>query len=321
MYPRLSDFFSDYLGFDFPIPIYSFGFMVALAVLAAAWLLQSELERLYKADRIGGVKIPDPSARKSKKKTRKKLVEVSPSYLVGTITVLTIVAGFAGAKLFHILENLGTFFVDPMAIIFAKGGFTFYGGLIVGGIAVAWYVKKKGISVAVLADAVAPGMMLGYGIGRIGCHLAGDGDWGIAANLAAKPGWVPDFLWAESYPDNILGIDLSSAPVYPTSIYEFVLAALLFAVLWNMRDHIHAAGWLFWTYLVFNGIERFSIEKIRVNNQFEFFGITMTQAEIISVTLIVVGAVGMWMTWSKKGESKVSKPRDVISEPAAESNT
>lgn len=321
MYPRLSDLFRDFLGFDFPIPIYSFGFMVAMGVMIAAWLLQKELDRLYKAGRIEGVKIADPEAGKSKKKARKKMVEVSPSYLVGTITILTIAAGFGGAKLFHILENLDSFFANPMGMIFSKGGFTFYGGMIIGTWVVARYVKKKGVSVPVLADAVAPGMMLGYGIGRVGCHLSGDGDWGIAANLAAKPGWVPNFLWAETYPNNILGIDLSSAPVYPTPIYELLLASLLFFFLWKMKDHIHAAGWLFWTYIFVNGFERFFVEKIRVNNKFEVFGITMTQAEIIAVVLIVIGAVGMWKMWSKKTEQVASETENVSAEPTAESNT
>ena len=321
MYPRLSDLFRDFLGFDFPLPIYSFGFMVAMAVMTAAWLLQKELDRLYQAGRIGSVKIPDPSAGKSKKKSRKKFVDVSPSYLVGTITILTIAAGFGGAKIFHILENLDDFFVNPMGMIFSKSGFTFYGGMILGTIVVSRYVKKKGVSVPVLADAAAPGMMLAYGIGRVGCHLSGDGDWGIAANLAAKPGWVPDFLWAESYPNNILGIDLSSVPVYPTPIYELILASLLFFLLWKMRDHLHAAGWLFWTYIVVNGIERFFIEKIRVNNRFDVLGITMTQAEIIAVVLIVVGAVGMWKMWSKNGKSSVSESKIVNPEPAVESDT
>ncbi len=308
MYPRISDLFSDLFGFDFPIPIYSFGFMVAVGLMTAAWLLQRELDRLYLAGEIGGIKIPDPStkknAEKSGKKSRKRLVEVSPSHLVGTMTVLAIVSGFGGAKLFHILENLDVFVADPLGMIFSKGGFTFYGGLIVGAIVIARYVKKKGLSVPKVADAIAPGLMLGYGIGRIGCHLSGDGDWGIASNIAAKPGFLPDWLWAESYTNNILGIDLSAAPVYPTSIYEFVAASLLFALLWKLRGHRHLAGWLFWTYITLNGLERFFIEKIRVNNRFDVFGITMTQAEIIAFLLMVVGIVGMWKFWSTRDGKK-----------------
>jgi phosphatidylglycerol---prolipoprotein diacylglyceryl transferase len=297
MYPRISDVFRDLFGFDFPIPIYSFGFMVAVAIMTAAWLLQKEFDRLYSAGRINGVRIQDPAAQKGGKKgKRRSFVQASPSYLVGTITVLAIVAGFAGSKLFHILENLGDFVSSPLRMVFSTGGFTFYGGLVVAGLTIAWYVKRKGLSVPIVADSMAPGLMLGYGIGRIGCQLSGDGDWGITANLAAKPEWLPTWLWAETYTGNILGIDLSQAAVYPTPIYETTAAVLLFLVLFHYRDHLHAAGWLFWLYLTVNGIERFFIEKIRVNNRFDLFGITMTQAEIIAVVLIVVGCVGMWKT-------------------------
>jgi len=297
MYPRLSDLFKDVFGFELPFTIFSFGFMVAVAVMTAAWLLQRELDRLYAAGKIGSVRLPDPE-RKKGGKGKVKYVDASPSNLIGTITVLAIVAGFGGAKLFHILENLDSFFIDPWGMIFSKGGFTFYGGLIVAALVITRYVKKKGLSVPRVIDAAAPGLMLAYGIGRIGCHLAGDGDWGIASNLAAKPGWIPTWLWAETYPNNILGINLSSAPVYPTPLYEFAAAVVLFAVLYSLRNHKHLPGWLFWLYLTLNGIERFFIEKIRVNNRFDILGITMTQAEIIAVVLVVVGCIGMWIRWS-----------------------
>jgi len=312
MYPRLSDLFSDLFGIHLPFPIYSFGFMVAVAVMTAAWLLQRELDRLYAAGKIGSVRIPDPQTKKSGsgRKGKVKYVSASPSHLIGTITVLAIVAGFGGAKLFHILENLDSFSVDPLGMIFSKGGFTFYGGLIVAAIVIVRYVKKKGISVPRVIDAAAPGLMLAYGIGRIGCHLAGDGDWGIHSDLAAQPSWMPTWLWAETYPNNILGIDLSSTPVYPTPIYEFAAAVVLFAVLYSLRDHRHMAGWLFWLYLTLNGLERFFIEKIRVNNQFDVLGVTMTQAEIIAVLLMIAGCIGMWKRWSKPEADSVSVPSD-----------
>ena len=309
MYPRISDLFNDLFGFSLPFPIYSFGFMVAAAMMTAAWLLQKELDRLHGIGRIGSVRIPDPKPSKKGKKGRKKsFIETSPSYLVGTMTVLAVVAGFAGAKLFHILENLSDFFMDPLGMIFSTGGFTFYGGLILAAVVMARFVKRKGLSVPVVADAFAPGMMLGYGIGRIGCHLSGDGDWGIASNMAAQPGWVPTWLWAETYPNNILGIDLAAAPVYPTPIYETAAAVVLFSILFRLRNHTHIAGWLFWLYIALNGLERFFIEKIRVNNRFDVLGITMTQAEIIAVFLIVAGCAGMWKLWRPRQTDSDSAP-------------
>jgi len=299
MYPRLSDLITEYLGFSLPIPINSFGFMVAVGAMTAAWLLQKEFDRMYGVGQLNGVKIPDPE---QKGKGRKRMVTVSPSFIVGTITMLGIGIGFLGARLFHILENLDQFFRSPIDMIFTTGGFTFYGGLILGSYAIVRYVRKKGLDLGSVADAIAPGVMLAYGIGRIGCHLSGDGDWGIAADIAAKPDWLPMWLWAETYPNNILGIDLSMTPVYPTPLYEFAMAALIFGILWSFRKHAHQTGWLFWVYLVFNGAERFFIEKIRVNNTMEILGQTVTQAELIALALILVGVIGVVKTWPQRSD-------------------
>lgn len=297
MYPRISDLFSDLLGFEFPVPIYSFGLMVAIGLMTGAWLLQRELDRLHGLGIVDSISIDDPEKPKGGKKTRIRKIQVSPSFLVGTMTMLAIAGGFAGAKLFHILENLGDFYANPTGMIFSTGGFTFYGGLILAAFMVARYVRKKGLSVPIVADAIAPGLMMAYGVGRIGCQLSGDGDWGIPANLAAKPDWLPMWLWGETYPNNILNIDLSAAPVYPTPLYELLAATILFAILFRFRDHRHMAGWLFWFYITLNGVERFFIEKIRVNNRFDLLGITMTQAEIIALAFVVVGLFGMWKLW------------------------
>lgn len=302
MYPRLSDIFQDLFGFSLPFPIYSFGAMVAAGVLTAMWLTRLELDRMFAEGRIGSVRLKvDEGKGRGRRGTWK---EVSPSALVGTITVMAVLLGIAGSKLFHILENLDSFSQDPMGMIFSSGGLTFYGGLIVAGVSIAWYVRKKGGSLGAFADAVAPGLMIAYGIGRIGCHLAGDGDWGIMADMSLKPEWLPTWLWAETYPNNILNIDIPEPGVYPTSIYEFVAAALLFGVLWAFRKHPYQNGWLFSLYLVFNGIERFLIEKIRVNNEFDVFGLTVTQAEIISSLIILAGVVGLIVTWKRRPTAK-----------------
>lgn len=297
MYPRLSDIFRDLFGFSLPFPIYSFGAMVAIGVLTAMWLTQRELDRMYAEGRLSSIRIKDD---KSGKRGRPVMREVSPSALIGTVTVLAVVLGIAGSKLFHILENLDTFYADPLGMIFSTGGLTFYGGLIVGGTGIAWYVRKKGLSPRAFADAFAPGLMMGYGIGRIGCHLAGDGDWGIAADMSLKPEWLPSWMWAETYPNNILGVDIAPPGVYPTSIYEVLFAGLLFGVLWVFRKHPYRGGWLFSFYLVLAGVERLLIEQIRVNNEFDLFGMTVTQAELISFSIIVVGVVGLVLTSKRR---------------------
>lgn len=299
MYPRLSDLLKELLGIELPFPIYSFGAMVAVAVLTATWLTARELDRRYRAGEIGGLRVRDQGDR-GRIRTR----EVSPSSLIGTMTLVAVGFGFVGAKIFHILENLDAFALDPLGMIFSTGGFTFYGGLIFGALGVIWYARKQGLSVPVLADAAAPGLMLAYGIGRIGCHLAGDGDWGIAANLAAKPDWLPLWLWAESYPEAIIGPP--PQPVYPTPLYEFAMAAVLFAVLWSLRKHPFRPGWLFSLYLIFNGLERFLIEQIRVNNHFDLLGLSVTQAEVIAVLLMGGGLVGVIRLWRRNEPAVMS---------------
>lgn len=290
MYPRLSDVFRDVFGVEFPIPIYSFGAMVATAILVGVWCAGRELDRKYANGEVGGVRIGRGQGQST--------TEASPSVLMGTIAIIAAVAGIAGAKLFTILGNPGRFLLDPGGVLFSTGGLTFYGGLLVAAGAIIWYLRRQNLSVPPVADAAAPGLMLAYGIGRIGCHLAGDGDWGIPADLAAKPDWLPMWLWAETYPNAIIGPP--EQPVYPTSIYEAVAAALLFGVLWAVRKHPYQAGWLFSLYLVLNGVERFLIEKIRVNPEYDLFGIMATQAEIISVLLILGGFVGLYTTWERE---------------------
>ncbi len=289
MYPRLSDLFHDLFGLELPFPIYSFGAMVAVAILVGAWLAARELDRLYAAGQIGGVQVKREKGRGTK--------EVSPSVLTGTLALIAAGMGIVGAKLFHILENPGPFMLDPMGMIFSSGGLTFYGGLLVAAGSIVWYLRRYDLSVPRVADAAAPGLMLAYGIGRIGCHLAGDGDWGIAADLAAKPGWLPTWLWAETYPNAIIGAP--AQPVYPTPIYEFLAAVLLFGLLWGLRNHPFRGGWLFSLYLVFNGVERFFIEKIRINNTFDLFGLEVTQAEVLSTLLVIGGLVGLYYTWER----------------------
>ena len=248
--------------------------------------------------------------------------DVQPWEFVGGITAVAAVGGIAGAKLFHLLENpdeLVAFFTAPSLNAFL-GGLTIYGGLIVGGISVYLYARSKGLNFIRLADATAPGLLLAYGIGRMGCQISGDGDWGIP-NLDPKPAWLnwaPDWVWSYAYPNNVNKwgklMDPTNSPweafpgygtyldpmVFPTPIYETTLSVLGFGLLWAMRHRWNAPGKLFAAYLMFNGVERFWIEKIRVNNTFDLLGITMTQAELISVVVFVSGVV-LWR-WTSKNQ-------------------
>jgi len=240
--------------------------------------------------------------------------DVKPQELTANILLISAASGLVGAKIFHQLENWDDFIADPMGQLLSGGGLTFYGGLICGAIAVILYVKKYGIKTGVISDAMAAPLMLAYGIGRIGCHMSGDGDWGIA-NLKPKPEWLeflPDWMWAYTYPNNVIRAGERMAecseplgiycyelaiPVYPTAVYEAMMGVILFTILWKLRNSFSTPGMLFGVYLVFNGLERFSIEKIRINNEL-YNG--LTQAEMISAGLVVLGlSLFFWLKKKK----------------------
>lgn len=251
-----------------------------------------------------------------KKNTLPEPIEVTeiihPADHAGTITIIAAVVGILGAKVFHNLENLDTFFNDPVGSLLSFSGLTFYGGLICATIAIVWYAKKNNIKIVHLVDSTTPGLMLSYGVGRIGCHLAGDGDWGIA-NTAPMPDWLsffPEWIWAYDYPNNVLseGVRLTEGiiypgygyhlvpSVYPTAIYEVAMSLIFFAFLWAMRKRWSTPGMISAVYLIFNGTERFLIEKIRVNNLFDVMGMQLTQAEVISFGIFFMGVVGIFLS-------------------------
>lgn len=233
----------------------------------------------------------------------KRTIRIWPHDRVGDMVIYAAVFGFLGAKIFHNLENWGDFVKDPMGSLVSFSGLTFYGGLICAGIAIILYARKRKIGIIYLCDAFAPAMMFAYALGRVGCLVSGDGDWGIV-NLKPKPfSWLPDWMWAYRYPHNVIneGVPIPgcagpycsqlAAPVYPTALYEFIVCMLLFLVLWSIRKKIRVAGQIFGLYLVFNGVERFCVETIRVNTRYEFLPFHPTQAEIISLLLVIAGTI------------------------------
>jgi phosphatidylglycerol:prolipoprotein diacylglycerol transferase len=278
-YPYLSDVVKAVTGVDVPLPLATFGLFVAFAMLAAGECLRRELRRLYAAGRIGPA--------------RKNNLDVPPQDVVTDLLVFVLLAGVAGARLFHIFEHIDQFMADPLGMIFSRSGLSIFGGLIFGVFAGMVCVRRWKLPVRPLLDAVAPGMMLGYAIGRIGCQVSGDGDWGIAANMALKPGWLPTWAWAQTYPNNVYGEVIAAPGVYPTPMYETLMGLACFALLWALRKHPYQIGWLFSVYLALAGIERLLIEQIRVNPVFDFGGLHLTQAELIAFALIVLGLVGI----------------------------
>lgn len=239
-------------------------------------------------------------------KPTKEKVTILPHQLIGNITIIALVSGLIGAKLFHNLENWNDFISDPIGALLSFDGLTFYGGLICATISIWYFLRKYKIKFIHVCDALAPALMLAYGIGRIGCQLSGDGDWGVV-NTNPKPtifSFLPDWTWAYRYPHNVIneGIPIDNCqgrfcsilenPVYPTAFYEAIAGIAIFFLLWGIRKKIQIPGIMFFLYLILNGTERFLIEKIRVNTLYPIFG-GVTQAEIISFILILCGISGI----------------------------
>ncbi|MBL7938541.1 MAG: prolipoprotein diacylglyceryl transferase [Flavobacteriales bacterium] len=275
---------------------------------------------------IGGVAVAGLMAwMKWREKERTKLAEAKTEEIRmmahehgGNITLTAALWGLIGAKLFHWLENPDQFvsFIKQPDGDGIFSGLTMYGGLIVAGFMVIRYFRKHGIPAWHGADAAAPGVMLAYGVGRIGCQVSGDGDWGIVHNTPA-PTWMPSWLWSYTYPNNVNGVGVPYTgqpcfegyctvlpePVYPTPLYETIVCVSFFFLLWALRKRISTGGIIFFAFLLLNGVERFLIEKIRVN--VEVAG-SWTQAEIIALLLILVGAAGI--IWLRRSASSIAAP-------------
>ncbi len=283
-------------------------------------------------------------------KPEERIIRVWPHERVGDMTIMAAVFGFGGAKIFHNLENWNDFVANPIGALLSFSGLTFYGGLICAAITIIVYSKRKKISIRHLVDSFAPALMIAYAIGRIGCQVSGDGDWGIpnSAYAADENGQVyladsssfkkavahhPEYVWREfgtirvdsvphravkapsflsaglfayAYPHNVnsVGIQLADCneaehctylplPVFPTPLYETIVCGLFFILLLFLRKKLVIPGMLFSVYLMMNGLERFMVEKIRVNTKYAELPFQPTQAELISLMLILLGIAGM----------------------------
>ena len=264
-FPYLTDVLHAF-GLNLSLPLPTFGLLVGVAFFTALWLARVEAHRL--------------------------LPQLPPNF-VANAWMIAFLSGIVGARLFSLLEYPREFLAHPLAMLLSRSGFTAFGGLIVGMPVAAWYVRRHRVPLAPLLDAFAPALMMGYGIGRIGCQVSGDGDWGIAVT-GAPPAWLPHWLWAQTYDGNIAGVVIPPPGVYPTPIYESIMSFAAFALLWKLRRHAHAPGWLFGVYLLLAGVERFLIELIRVNSTYTILGVQVTQAQLIAVACVLAGVLVMW---------------------------
>jgi phosphatidylglycerol---prolipoprotein diacylglyceryl transferase len=250
-----------------PFTVYSYGLMLGIAFIVGSYILTEEMKR-------------------------KKL----SSALATEITLLAIIFGIIGGKLFHLAENWRDFVNDPFGMAFNPGGLTFYGGLIVAIIAIWLYLRVKKVSFLYIADAASAPLALSYGIGRIGCHLAGDGDYGIPTDLPwgtnYERGTVPPSVMfrgteiAENYPG---GVVPDNTPLHPTPVYEFLSMVVIFFILWKFRKKPWADGKLFMLYFILTGTSRLLVEFIRLNPRL-LFG--LSEAQLISSALIIIGIIG-----------------------------
>jgi phosphatidylglycerol---prolipoprotein diacylglyceryl transferase len=296
-----------------PLTIPTYGLSVAVAMLAAFWVLREDLKRRGLSAQAGDAE---------------------------TWIALPCLAGFAGAKLYHLLETPREFFADPWHEFFSSYGFAWFGGLLGGFAMFLWLTRRRRVPVLAMLDAGSPAAALGYGIGRIGCLLSGDGDYGIPTSLP----------WGMSFPD---GLVPTTQRVHPTPIYELIAACAIAWWLWRMgaqqvkpeliggdqripagsrlspeeiesaRAKFRAAaaypqpalslpgrlrmrwkmlrmfplrGDVFAAYLVLTGIARFLVEFIRINPR-SFFGLTNAQAA--SLASVAAGAALVWRQMRK----------------------
>jgi phosphatidylglycerol:prolipoprotein diacylglycerol transferase len=271
-------------GFTIP----TFGLMVACAMLAAYFLLRADLARRGVADKNSGE--------------------------AEALISFPCLAGFVGAKLYHLLESPAEFFADPVHLLLSPYGFAWFGGLLAGFATfafVAWRITRHNaaaghpVSLLTIFDAGSPAAALGYGVGRIGCLLSGDGDYGIPTSLP----------WGMSFPN---GLVPTVERVHPTPIYEFVVACAIAWWLWRMgapdpissinpertssagtrpsTASVRRPGGVFAAYFVLTGAARFLVEFIRINPR-SFLGMSNAQT---AAAVSVIGGIILWRWTSRR---------------------
>ena len=257
-----------------PLTVYSYGLMMALGFLAADYVIRLECIRRG----------------------------LDPEYS-SSIVIAAAVAGLIGSRVYAILDDLPTYLADPKSMIFSGSGFVFYGGMI-GGLIGAYLVSRwYRIGLGVTMDMCGPALAIGQAIGRIGCQLSGDGDWGL-------PSTVP---WAMSYPkaivgwnsDTVLKLDehyhlvsgyFPGVRVHPAPIYETILYLGVFTILWSMRKTSHPAGRIMYWYLLLGGAARFIVEFWRINPRVFYM---LSEAQLIAIAMMVIGGVALILTKEK----------------------
>ena len=246
-----------------PIKIYSFGLMAALALLGGSWLVKLELDR-----------------------------RGYPEGVWNNYSMAAMFGGFLGAKLNFVILHPEVLEGNWVRGVFNGAGLVWYGGLMGGVLATFLLSRRYGHSFADLADAFAPALVLAYLIGRVGCFVSGDGDYG----------YPTDVPWAMAFPNGVVPTDV---PVHPTPLYEIAIMAVALFVLWKTRRRPWAPWGQFGLYLMLAGTERFVVEFWRINPK---IAVGLTSAQLLSLGLIVVGSV-LWGRRNRGESQAVAGPR------------
>ena len=234
--------------FTWDITLGTFGILNLLAFVAAYYVLRADV--------------------------RRRGVQVDPQNVITISALLGIVA----AKLYHVLQSPGDLIADPIGNIFSRAGFAWFGGML--GVLLALYLlaRKYGLTYLQMLDLCSPAASVGYAVGRIGCLVSGDGDYGTPTSLP----------WGMSFPN---GLVPTTQRVHPTPIYEAIVAVLIAWYLWRQGAKAlrgpRPVGQVTGEYLILTGVARFLVEFIRINPR-SFLG--MSNAQVMSIVSVIIGA-------------------------------
>lgn len=252
-----------------PLTIPTFGLMVATALLVSAYVLQADIDR--RRSLLVGTEISDGGKK-------------DEGFLVIGIAGI---AGLLGARLYHVLESPREFFADPWPQLWSRFGFAWFGGFLGGFVALIFLARHYRVAILEFFDMCAPAACVGYAIGRIGCFLSGDGDYGQPTSLP----------WGMSFPS---GVVPTSERVHPTPLYELIAWLVIAWILWRLGAQAlqmrQPKGEIFCWYLILTGVARFLVEILRINPR-SFYG--MSNAQTASVLSVGLGLGLLWRVKSK----------------------